>query len=295
MSNNNDKQWNGKSRGGRFGYLFFTYSIKWLGLGFAYSFLAFIVMYFIPFAPKATVAIWKYNRNKRKLGWIKSITELYRHYYVFGQTLIDRMALRSGFVDRYHFQFDNYERFLEIINGLQGVVMIGAHVGCWETGSVFFGKYGKKINIVMLDNEHKQIKQVIEDSNEDENNFKIIAVNQEPLFLIMQIKAALDNGEYICFNGDRYINEKETIKTRFMGSEVLMPSGPFKIASKCRVPVVFYYAVREKNRTYRFIFSEATVEHNRPLVLLEQYTASLDSLLKKYPRQWFNFYNFWNE
>lgn len=295
MSNNNDKQWNGKSRGGRFGYLFFAYSIKWLGLGFAYGFLAFIVMYFIPFAPKATAAIWKYNRNRRKLGWIKSVIELYRHYYVFGQTLIDRMALRSGLVGRYHFQFDNYERFLEIINGQQGVVMIGAHVGCWEAGSVFFGKYGKKINIVMLDNEHEQIKQVIEDSSEDENNFKIIAVNQEPLFLVMQIKAALDNGEYICFNGDRYINGKETVKTRFMGSEVLMPSGPFKIASKCRVPVVFYYAVREKNRTYRFIFSEAAVEHNRPLVLLEQYTASLESLLKKYPRQWFNFYNFWNE
>ena len=295
MSNGNDKQWNGKSRGGRFGYLFFVYSIKWRGRGFAYGFLAVSVVYFIPFAPKATAAIWKYNRNRRGLGLTKSFTELYRHYYVFGQTLIDRMALRAGLVERYRFQFDNYERFLEIINGRQGVVIIGAHVGCWETGTVFFGKYGKKINIVMLDNEHKQIKQVIEESSENENNFKIIAVNQDPLALILQIKKALDDGEYICFNGDRYMNEKETFRTRFMGTDVLMPSGPFKIAAKCRVPVVFYYAVREKNRTYRFIFSEAAVEHNRPLSLLEQYTASLENLLEKYPRQWFNFYNFWNE
>lgn len=295
MDKSGDRQWNGKSRGGRLGYLFFVYSIKWLGLGFAYGFLAFIVIYFIPSAPKATAAIWNYNRSKRKLGRKESLIELYRHYYVFGQTLIDRMALRAGLAERYNFQFDNYGRFLEIINGRQGVIMIGAHVGCWETGSVFFGKYGKKINIVMLDNEHKDIKRVIEDNSEDDNNFKILPVNQEPLALMLQIKKALDEGEYICFNGDRYMNEKETYRTKFMGSETQMPAGPFKIAAKCRVPVVFYYAMREKNRTYRFIFSEAAVEGKNPVALLEQYTASLEHLLARYPRQWFNFYNFWNE
>ena len=295
MSRIGDKQWNGKSRGGRWGYLFFVYSIRWMGLGFAYGFLAFIVVYFIPFAPKATAAVWRYNRRRRGLGRLGSVVELYRHYYVFGQTLIDRMALRAGMAGRFNFQFDNYERFLEIIDGGQGVVMIGAHVGCWEAGTVFFGKYGKKINIVMLDNEHKQIKRVIENNRESENNFKIIAVNQEPLSLILQIKEALDKGEYICFNGDRYMNERETYRTTFMGAEALLPSGPFKIASRCRVPVVFYYAMRERKRTYRFIFSEAVVEHDRPAALLEQYTASLERLMDKYPRQWFNFYNFWNE
>ena len=92
------KQWNGKSRGGRFGYQFFVYTIRLLGLRCAYFFLAFIVVYFIPFAPKATKAIWKYNRQKRGLGVLKSIKELYCHYYVFGQTLIDRVAMKGVIV-----------------------------------------------------------------------------------------------------------------------------------------------------------------------------------------------------
>ena len=290
-----DKRWNGKSRGGRFGYLFFVCSVKWLGLGFAYCFLAVIVIYFIPFAPKSTVAIWDYCRQRRRLNRWKSVVELYRHYYIFGQTLIDKIALRAGLAGRYRFIFDNYDRFLEIINGQQGVVMIGAHVGCWEAGSVFFGKYGKKINIVMFDNEHQKIKDVLDDNCGRDNNFKIIAVNQEPLAVMLQIKEALDHGEYICFNGDRYMNARETFPVQFMGAQALMPSGPFKIAAKCRVPVVFYYAMREKGRTYRFIFSEATVEHNRPMALLEQYTDSLERLTDRYPRQWFNFYKFWND
>lgn len=295
MSNTGDTSWNGKSRGGRFGYLFFVYSVKWLGLGFAYGFLALIVIYFIPFAPKATAAVWDYCRKRRKLGIWKSAGELYRHYYVFGQTLIDRIALRAGLADRFRFEFDNYDRFLEIINGPQGVVMIGAHTGCWEAGSVFFGSYGKKIHIVMFDNEHRQIKQVLEESREQERDFKIIAVNQDPLALMLQIKEALDRGGYICFNGDRYLNPKESFQTQFMGAPARLPSGPFKIAAKCRVPVVFYYAMREKGRRYRFIFREAEVEHNRPLRLLEQYTESLEALLARYPRQWFNFYKFWND
>lgn len=293
MNNTNVQQWSGQSRGGRWGYLFFVHAIKWLGLGFAYSVLSMVVIYFIPFAPKATAAIWRYCRERRGLGKFRSIIELYRHYYIFGQTLIDRITLRAGLVNRYNFIFDNYDRFIEIINGQQGVVMIGAHVGCWEAGSAFFGKYGKKINIVMYDNEHTEIKEVLKENCEHGNNFKIIAVNQDPLNLILKIKEALDKGEYICFNGDRYMNAKETFPVEFMGASALMPSGPFKIAAKCRMPVVFYYAMREPNRTYRFIFTEAHVEHNKPGILLEQYIESLENLLERYPRQWFNFYNFW--
>lgn len=291
----NERRWDGRSRGGRFGYQFFAWIIKRMGIGFSYAFLALVVIYFIPFAPKATSSVWGYCRKRRHLSRLKSCGELYRHYYVFGQTLIDRTALRSGLAGRYHFSFDNYERFLEIINGSKGVVLIGAHVGCWEAGSVFFGKYGKKINIVMLDNEHRKIKDVLEEHREEKNNFKVIPVNQDPLALILQIKEALDHGEYICFNGDRYTNEKETLRLPFMGDECLLPSGPFKIAAKCRVPVVFYYAMREKNRTYRFIFKEADVEQNRPQRLAEQYIASLNQLLSTYPLQWFNFYNFWED
>ena len=291
----NDKPWTGKSRGGRWGYLFFVYAIKGMGIRFAYGVLSVIVLYFIPFAPKATAAVWDYYRKRRKMNCGKSLLALYRHYYVFGQTLIDRIALRGGLACRYRFVFDNYDRFLEIVNGRKGVVMIGAHVGCWEAGSIFFGKHGKKINIVMLDDEHRPIKQVLEEHMVRDDHFKIIAVNQEPLAVMLQIKEALDHDECICFNGDRYIHVKETFRTQFMGAEALLPSGPFKIAAKCRVPVVFYYAMRESKRTYRLIFSEASVEPNRPVGLLRQYVESLEQLLGRYPRQWFNFYKFWNE
>jgi predicted LPLAT superfamily acyltransferase len=293
--NKTEKQWNGKSRGGRFGYQFFVYTIRLLGLRCAYIFLAFIVIYFIPFAPKATRAIWRYNRQKRRLGVLASVKELYCHYYVFGQTLIDKMAMRGGLNEKYRYEFDNYTRFLEILNSGEGVVMMGAHIGCWEAGAGFFGTYGKKINIVMLDAEHQQIKDVLEENASQENNYNIIPLNQNIIDAMLQIKVALNNGEYICFNGDRYMEKDHTAVVDFMGSKALFPMGLFKIAAKCRVPVVFYYSMREPNRTYRFIFEEPVIDGKMTTEkLLEQYVKSLEKIVEKYPRQWFNFYDFWN-
>ena len=295
MAKNSDKQWSGKSRGGRFGYQFFVYTIRLLGVRCAYCFLAFIVIYFIPFAPKATRAIWRYNRQRRGLGVFASIKELYCHYYVFGQTLIDKIAMRGGLAERYRYEFDNYTRFLEILNSGQGVVMIGAHIGCWEAGAGFFGTYGKKINIVMLDAEHQQIKDVLEENANEQNNYNIIALNQNIIDAMLQMKVALNNGEYICFNGDRYIGADNTAEVEFMGSKALFPRGLFQIAAKCRVPVVFYYSMREPNCTYKFIFEEPQLERKiTPESLLEQYAKSLEKIVAKYPRQWFNFYDFWN-
>lgn len=292
---NSPKQWNGKSRGGRFGYQFFVYTIRLLGVRCAYVFLAFIVIYFIPFAPKATKAIWRYNRQQRGLGVFASIKELYCHYYVFGQTLIDKIAMRGGLVSKYHYEFDNYSRFLEILNSGQGVVMIGAHVGCWEAGAGFFGNYGKRINIVMVDAEHQYIKDVLEENANEEKNYNIIPLNQNIIDAMLQMKVALNKGEYICFNGDRYIGKENTATADFLGSKALFPRGLFQIAVKCRVPVVFYYSMREPDCTYRFIFEEPLIEQKiTPENLLEQYSKSLEKIVAKYPRQWFNFYDFWN-
>lgn len=290
-----EKQWDGKSRGGRFGYQFFVSTIHFLGIRFAYCFLAFIVVYFIPFAPKATSAIWKYNRRIRRLGILRSCLELYCHFYVFGQTLIDKIAIKGGLSPKYDFKFENYDRFLEILNSGQGVIMIGAHAGCWEAGSVYFGKYGKKLNIVMFDAEHQQIKKVLEDNSGQETDYKIIAINNDAIEAMLQIKIALNNGEYVCFNGDRYVDINSAVKKNFMGADAYFPAGPFKIASRCRVPVVFYYAVRERGRTYKFIFEEPVVSKADSESLLGQYIRSLERILERYPRQWFNFYDFWKE
>ena len=174
---NNDKRWSGRSRGGSFGYGFFIFLMNVFGIRAAYAFLSLVVVYFIPFAPRATRAVWFYNRRILRYGVFRSAVKLYAHYYALGQTIIDRVAIGSGMADRYKFEFENYDAFLRLLDGGRGAVIIGAHVGCWGTGAGFFGDYARKMHLVMYDAEYRRIKNVM-DKHCKQEGYKVIPVNE---------------------------------------------------------------------------------------------------------------------
>ena len=293
-------EWKGRTRGGAFGYLFFIGLIKYLGITAAYIFLSLVVVYFIPFAPKATASSWNYARRIIKLNIFKSTLFLFCNYYRFGQVLIDKIAVGNGMGNKYKFNFDNYGKFIEQLDADSGAIIIGAHVGNWEIGTPFFEDYGKKINIALYDAEYRRIKEILE-NNTGYTDYKIIAVNNDNLEHVFNIVSALDAKEYVCFQGDRYVNQEKVLTCDFMGKPAKFPAGVFILASRMRVPVIFYFAMREPKRTYRFHFSiiqQPKIQRGSGIkpeqVLLEQYVNELEKIVKKYPEQWFNYYKFWN-
>ncbi len=286
--------WNGQSRGNRLGYLIFVYMIRYLGLGFAYAVLALVIVYYVLFAPKQVKAIWNYHRNHLGEGRMRAAVNVYRHFYTFGQALVDRLAIKGGLASKYTFEYENYEQMLRFIDQERGAIFIGAHMGSWEVGSMFFGKYGKKINVVKYDAERKEVKDVVDRHTEAEP-YKSIYMTQDPIGAMIEVKVALNNGEYICFDGDRYTNLATAAEIPFFGGKAPFPTGPFKVASKCRVPAVFFYALREKGRKFRFIFELVDEEKISTDELMTRFAASLEDKISRYPLQWYNFFEFWTE
>lgn len=221
---NNGKQWSGRSRGGGFGYNFFIFLMRVSGIRGAYAFLSLVVVYFIPFAPRATRAVWFYNRRILGYGRLRAAVKLYAHYYALGQTIIDRVAIGSGMERKYKFEFENYDAFLRVLDGGRGAVIIGAHVGCWGTGAGFFGDYARRMHLVMYDAELRQIKNVM-DKHCKQEGYKVIAVNEGGIESILRIKEVLDRKEYVCFQGDRFVEGSPTAKAPFMGREAPFPAG----------------------------------------------------------------------
>lgn len=287
---NSRNEWSGKSRGGSFGHRFFVMLIRRVGIRASYTFLSLIVVYFIPFAPKATRAIWRYNRRILKYGRLKSVMKLYSHYYVFGQTIIDKIAINSGLQHKYKFEFDHYEQFAKQLDK-GAVIIIGGHIGCWEIGSQFFGDYSSRLNIVMFDGEYQKIKEVVQGMN---TRYKIIAINEGGIESLLRIKQAVDNNEYVCFQGDRFVDRNNTCRVRFMGRDALFPIGPSQLAYKFNTPVVFYFAMREARRCYRFKFSTLEPGLSQPEIL-KSYVTRFEQVVKEYPQQWFNFFDLWEQ
>ncbi len=294
-----DRQWDGKTRGGSFGYLFFIWLVKTFGVRAAYAFLCFVVLYFILFAPAQTASTWSYSRRILKNGRFRSVAFLFSSYYVFGQCIIDKVVSGMGMADRYGYGFDGLEVMQERMKADKGCIIIGAHVGSWQMGAPFFAGSGKKLNVVMLDKEYECVKKVIED-NTGAPGFSVIPLDENDFSFLISIASAFRSGEAVCFQGDRYMEGKRVFTASFMGQEADFPEGPFVMAAKLESPVVFYFAMREKGMKYRFIFRAPDMtpvldgsEKDPALYIFRSYLSVLEEVVRKYPAQWFNYYDFW--
>ena len=106
---------------------------------------------------------------------------------------------------------------------------------------------------------------------------------------------ALQNNELLVFAADRYTENAKTFTQDFMGKPVKFPQGPFKLAARNEIPVLFVHIMREKNFHYHFYARPYNPENNDAKNLLKAYLENLEIMLKKYPHQWYNYYDYWND
>jgi predicted LPLAT superfamily acyltransferase len=289
--------WRGKTRGGLLGHQIFIFILKYLGLSPAYFLLYFVSFYYFLFSRKSNHFIYNYFKEIHHYSSCKSRKAVYRNYYTFGQVLIDKVAINSGL--DYKFTFDlQDEKNLAAME--QGGFMISAHIGNWEMSSKKSDRIKKTMNLVMLDAEHERIKHLLESAMKD-RNFKVIPLKDDLSHLI-SIRQALDNHEFIAIHGDRFMEGAKTIKSQFLGRTAHFPEGPFYLALRMNAPVSFAFAMKEGRKHYHFY---ATPPKKYNLVkgkrisssdiepVLMDYTSALETMLKKYPEQWFNYYDFW--
>lgn len=85
-------KWDGKTRGGTLGYKIFIFILKSLGLRATYLLLFFVAFYFIPFAPKSTKSSYRFFRNRMGWGRFSSCIGVYKNYFLFGKSLLDKIA-----------------------------------------------------------------------------------------------------------------------------------------------------------------------------------------------------------
>jgi predicted LPLAT superfamily acyltransferase len=89
-----------------------------------------------------------------------------------------------------------------------------------------------------------------------------------------------------------------------MGKPALFPTGPLYLASKSKVPVSFVYTLKDTVSHYHFYATPGKVFPYPSRIktrkqdiarMVESYVSSLEIMVRKYPLQWFNYHNFWEE
>ncbi|GGF25887.1 lipid A biosynthesis acyltransferase [Flavobacterium limi] len=288
-------QWDGKSKGTVLGYRIFVFLIRKAGVKSAYFLLCFVASYYFLFLRKSNRAIFYYFRERLCYSFFKSKKMVFKSYYTFGQTIIDKVSISAGLRNKFTYEFDGIEVLKKLLAEKKGGVLISAHIGNFEIAEHFFGDIDLdfQINLVTTDLEHSTIKNYLE-SVTQKSAVKFIII-KEDLSHIFEINAALANNGLVCFTGDRYFEGTKSLSENILGKEANFPAGPFLIASRLKVPVVFVYVMKEPDLHYHLYAREATVKHRDEKGLLKEYVKSVESILQKYPLQWFNYFDFWND
>ena len=288
-------KWDGKSKGTVLGYKIFVFLIKKAGIKAAYVLLYFVASYYFLFLKKSNKAISYYFKERLGYSGFKSKKMVFKSYYTFGQTIIDKISISAGMRNKFTYEFDGIETLKNLLAEKKGGVLISAHIGNFEIAEHFLGDIDIdfQINLVTTDLEHSAIKNYLE-SVTQKPTVKFIII-REDLSHIFEINAALSKNELVCFTGDRYFEGTKSLSEKILGQEANFPAGPFLIASRLKVPVVFVYVMKEPNLHYHLYAREAVVKHRDEKGLLKAYIESLESMLAKYPLQWFNYFDFWNQ
>ena len=109
--------WNGKSQANVIGYQILYYIMKYAGIGTVYFILRFVALHFLIFSRYASQSQWYYFRKRLNFCISKSIFSMYQNYYLFGQTLVDRVYMISGMGKNFTFNFDGEEHNLVVFYG----------------------------------------------------------------------------------------------------------------------------------------------------------------------------------
>lgn len=293
-----NRKWTGKSKGNKTGHQIFVFLIKHFGVGAAYFLLVFVSAYFF-------ITKWQINKHIftyfRKLGFgkLKSFFSVYQNYFVFGQSLIDRVAVMAGFNNRYSFSFDGENHLLQMIETGKGGIMLSAHTGNWEIAGHFLDRLNIPVHIVMVDNEYQKVKAYLENvTGKRKADIITISDDQSHLYKIID---AINRNELVCIHADRLLSSRQkTIEVALLGQLACFPYSIFKMIVTLGVPVSFVFAHKEKNLHYRFFATEprqysGSNKEAETRHVAEDYVKQLEKKLYQYPLQWFNYYNFWEK
>jgi predicted LPLAT superfamily acyltransferase len=293
--------WKGKTRGGLTGYKIFVTVLKYSGLSAAYLLLRFVALYFFLFNPWSFSIIFNFYRKRFGYGFFKSVSYVYHNYYRFGQVLLDKIAVMAGFNAKYNFIFEGEEYLRKMVTDKTGGLLISAHIGNFEMAGYMLERLKTDINVIMFDAEHERIKDYL--ATVTNRNYKIIVIKEDNSH-IYDINNAFRDKQIVCIHGDRFLAGSKKMQSLFLGEEAFFPTGPFYMAMKFNVPVSFVFAMKESRKSYHFYASlpkyyrqegQQQKRDHTILTIIKEYICEMEKIIRQYPTQWFNYYNFWEK
>ena len=217
----------------------------------------------------------------------------FEHLRIFANCLVDRFITKLT-DEKYIFAYNDIAIPTKVLN--DGCILLHSHFGGWAA-SANMAHIEKKIHIVMQEVLLESIKK-IENSKSCKHNIHIIDLNEGGISVSIKIANALLDNDIVAIMGDRVSNDNGKIALNFFGKPANFNKNPFQIAYKVNKPVLVYFIIFQSMKKYKVEYLVIELDKNiqeeeAVFEAMNKYVQKYEEVIRNYPNQWFNFYNFW--
>ena len=275
-------QWSGRTDGTPWMQRSLIGLYRVLPLWALYTVMALVVPFYMLFNREGYRAIYQLFRQRLGHPPFRSFILTYCCHFRFGQVVLDRFAVFAG--KRFKVDIDGVEHFDRLSHGDSGFVILSSHVGCYEVAGYTLTSHDKPFNALVYGGETSTV---------SEQRSRVLAAHNistiqvaSDMSHIFALNAALDRHEIVSLPADRLFGSHKTALCTFLGTPAPFPVGPYALARAKSAPILVIFAVKTRLRHYHIVV--------RPCADVVQYAAQLEEVVRQYPTQWFNFFDFWN-
>ena len=252
-----------------------------------------IVLYFVVTDRTARQASTEFlaAANRHPARW----RDVFAHVYSFAATLLDRVYMSVGDFDRFVVHVEGAALVERALETGRGCVLLGSHLGSFDMMALAGQSAGvRRVNIMMRVDPRSRVRRL---AGVNDNVLGIIPLGQPDCFL--RAHDLLTRGEIVAVLADRG-DGKASLPVRFLGRETVMPVAPHILAASSGAPTLMCFGLYEGGNRYRIEFVECGVtapprcRGSELLPYVERYAAMLERYALLYPKNWFNFYSYWD-
>ena len=299
MAVTESNKWKGVTGGGNFGQKFLIFLFKYCDVRVGYFFMYLTIPFYMLFGAKSRKAIFHYF--EKVYGYKKNFRTLllvWKTYNTFGKVLMDRFSVFSGQKHKFKVEDIGNDLFFKLVKEKEGFMIIGSHTGNFEICGYLLKQVSKKIHALVFGGESEML-QKQRFMRFEENNVEMLPVRDDMSHLF-EINSALQEGDIVAMPGDRALGSQKNLVCDFGNAKAEFPLGPFSVAAIRGVPLLAVFVFREKTYRYKVIVKPLEVDNQaannkqKAECLARKFAFELYNNLKKYPCQWFNFFEFFS-
>ena len=290
-----EKQWEGTTLGNSAMHRWLIGMLRRIDVRFIYVFAYVFVVPPSLFRPGYKF-IYRFFRERFGESSLNAFWHTYQNHCLFAQAVIDKFAMYAG--KTFEVQIEGFEHFQRLATRQTGFVQLSSHMGNYEIAGYTLVTETKHFNAIVYMGEKAS---VMENRNRmfSHTNIRMIPICEDMSHLF-EIDRALSDGEIVSIPADRIWGSKKTLTTNFLGCEARFPMGPFSVAAMRGLDVLAVNVMKASSKRYQIYVTPLDYDKEAPRSrqndqLLQAYVAELERLLKLYPTQWYNYFDFWKE